>query len=318
MNTPRAQALARQDAGIEANVQKIETARKASALEIMASRLNISPAGLQKTLRNTVFAKATDDEFAALVIVANEYNLNPLTKEIYAYPKKGGGIEPIVSVDGWIRITNEHPQFDGIEFEYIFDEKGQLDAIEASIFRKDRSRPIKVPEYMDECRRETDPWKKSPKRMLRHRALIQCARVAFGFSGLADENDVDVIQGGDLTPIRQVLPSGDGGGEHEPEAEVEREEQEDIRQDTSGGLTEVDEETARQLDEDFDPATGEVARTAGSWINEIDAVQFMGDLQSIERELDQLAVAGKGFGRGDNEDIECAIEMKRKELGGKK
>jgi hypothetical protein len=28
-----------------------------------------------------------------------------------------------------------------------------------------------------------------PKRMLRHKALIQCARVAFGFSGIFDEDE---------------------------------------------------------------------------------------------------------------------------------
>jgi hypothetical protein len=31
-------------------------------------------------------------------------------------------------------------------------------------------------------------------RMLRHRAFIQCARVAFGFSGIGDENDKEVIE----------------------------------------------------------------------------------------------------------------------------
>ena len=44
--------------------------------------------------------------------------LNPFTKEIYAFPdSKSGGIVPMVSIDGWCRIINEHPQLDGIGFE---------------------------------------------------------------------------------------------------------------------------------------------------------------------------------------------------------
>lgn len=170
--------------------------QKQSALAAMANRLQISPASLQKTLLNTVFKKASEDEFAALVIVANEYGLNPLTKEIYAFPANGG-ITPIVSVDGWIRIMNEHPQFDGIEFNDIQD-SGKLIAIEAVIHRKDRKHPIKVTEYLDECQKGTDPWKKWPSRMLRHKALIQGARIAFGFSGIHDDEESVVYMGGDL------------------------------------------------------------------------------------------------------------------------
>lgn len=189
----RTTALAHRDEQIESNVAKIEQAKKASALDQMASRLDVSPVGLKNTLMNTVFKKATDDEFAALIIVSNAYGLNPLTKEIYAFPAKGGGIVPVVSIDGWLRIMNEHPQFDGIEFNDIPDDKGKLYAVEAIIWRKDRSRPIKVTEYLDECMQATDPWRKLPARMLRHKATIQCARYAFGFSGIVGESDGEIV-----------------------------------------------------------------------------------------------------------------------------
>ncbi len=67
------------------------------------------------TLKNTAFkgGNVTDEQFTALLIVANQYGLNPWTKEIYAFPDKGG-IVPVVGVDGWARIINEHPQFDGM------------------------------------------------------------------------------------------------------------------------------------------------------------------------------------------------------------
>ena len=61
----------------------------------------------------------------ALLIVANQYGLNPWTKEIYAFPDRQNGIVPIVGVDGWARILNENPNFDGIEFD-LDDEKMHL------------------------------------------------------------------------------------------------------------------------------------------------------------------------------------------------
>ena len=166
-----------------------ERPQRISALGVMASRFNVEPDKLLSTLKSTCFKGASNDEMLALVVVANEYGLNPLTKEIYAFPAKGGGIVPVVSVDGWIRIINDHPQMDGIEFEWEKDAKtNEPISCTAIIHRKDRSHPTKVTEYLSECRRNTDPWKMT-HRMLRHKALIQGGRVAFGFGGIYDEDE---------------------------------------------------------------------------------------------------------------------------------
>lgn len=236
--TARTRAIAAQDQQIANNVAKIEQAKaRPSALEALAGKLNVSPGALTTTLKNTVFKGASNDEFVALVIVSNAYGLNPLLKEIFAFPAKGGGIIPVVSVDGWIRIINEHPQFDGIEFNDIVDEDGKLYAIESVIYRRDRTRPIKVTEYMDECKGAGPAWQKTPKRMLRHRALIQGGRVAFGFSGIYVEDEAGVVgsvqqDGGDLA--REVAP---------PTRQQVR-----ITHDAQTGEVLDDEETARALD----------------------------------------------------------------------
>lgn len=236
--TARTRAIAAQDQQIASNVAKIEQAKaRPSALEALAGKLNVSPGALTTTLKNTVFKGASNDEFVALVIVSNAYGLNPLLKEIFAFPAKGGGIIPVVSVDGWIRIINEHPQFDGIEFNDIVDEDGKLYAIESVIYRRDRTRPIKVTEYMDECKGAGPAWQKTPKRMLRHRALIQGGRVAFGFSGIYVEDEAGVVgsvqqDGGDLA--REVAP---------PTRQQVR-----ITHDAQTGEVLDDEETARALD----------------------------------------------------------------------
>jgi len=262
----RSQAIAASNREIDESKSRAITARAAesrprNALESMAKRLQITPAGLKHTLLNTVFAECKNDEqFMALVVVSNEFGLNPLTKEIYAFPAKGGGIVPMVSVDGWIRLMNEHPAFDGIEFDYHADAKGNTQAIEAIIYRKDRNRPVKVIEYMDECKGNTQPWQKSPRRMLRHRALIQGVRVAFGFSGIAAEGDEAVIDGGDITPQQQSVPSRQSFAEQLDDEipSFDKQTGEVFEQDTTGRSVE-DEETARALDAGDEPNEEEIA-----------------------------------------------------------
>ena len=153
--------------------------------------------------------EVSDAQLAALLIVAGQYGLNPWTKEIYAFPDKKNGIVPVVGVDGWSRIINEHPQFDGMEFrvsETMVRMPGaNVDApewTEAVIYRKDRSRPTVVREYLDEVYREpfkgqygvvVGPWQTHTKRFLRHKGTIQGARLAFGFGGIYDQDEAERI-----------------------------------------------------------------------------------------------------------------------------
>jgi phage recombination protein Bet len=155
--------------------------------------------GLTDILKATAFKSGTqvsDAQMTALLVVANQYGLNPFTKEIFAFPDKGG-IVPVVGVDGWSRIMNNHQQFDGMGMEFKFED----DSCTCIIYRKDRSHPISATEYLGECRRDNSPaWKSHPRRMLRHKAMIQAARLAFGFAGIYDQDEaehiVDVTQDG--------------------------------------------------------------------------------------------------------------------------
>ncbi|MFA9439444.1 phage recombination protein Bet [Uliginosibacterium sp. sgz301328] len=159
--------------------------------------LQVEARDLVDVLKATAFkGQVNDAQMSALLIVANQYGLNPWTKEIYAFPDKNNGIVPVVGVDGWARIINEHAQFDGMEFDQ--DDK----SCTCVMYRKDRSHAIKVTEYMDECKRGTQPWGSHPRRMLRHKAMIQCARLAFGFGGIYDEDEAERIK--DMGPAEVV------------------------------------------------------------------------------------------------------------------
>lgn len=166
---------------------------------------------LIQTLKATAFkGQVSDAQLAALLLVANQYGLNPWTKEIFAFPDKNNGIVPVVGVDGWARIINTHPQFDGMDFSQ------DAESCTCIIYRKDRSHPIKVTEWMDECKRGTGPWQSHPRRMLRHKAMIQCARIAFGYAGIYDQDEAErIVEAIDATtgeirpmaaPARPELP----------------------------------------------------------------------------------------------------------------
>lgn len=189
---------------------EVTTIKPRSVLVDMATRYGMEPAAFEQTVRATCMPvgrdepPATREEFAAFLLVAREHNLNPVTREIYAMRRKGGGIIPVVSVDGWIRKINEHPAFDGMEFTE-HSANGALISTTCSIWRKDRTRPTVVTEYLSECLRGTDAWKMK-HRMLRHKAAIQCARYAFGFAGIYDDDEAERIAQASVTPPRPPAP----------------------------------------------------------------------------------------------------------------
>lgn len=182
------------------NAPPRETDASRSVTVYMADKFGMDPRAFESTVRAICLPQkagdppATREEFAAFLLVAKEYDLNPLLKEIYGFRGKGG-IQPVVSIDGWSSLINRRPELDGIEFvDHPTPNNKDLAAITAKIWRKDRSKPVVVTEYMEECKRGTDPWRQWPRRMLRHKALIQAARYAFGFTGIVDPDEAERLR----------------------------------------------------------------------------------------------------------------------------
>ena len=182
-----------------------------SVIDDLAGQLRCQPDKLLNLLKGTVFrACKRNEEFQMACMVAREYRLNPILKEIYAFPSQNG-VVPIISIDGWIRIINSHPKYAGCKFAYegeiTGDGEGTL-ACTCEIYRTDRAKPIAVQEFYEECYRDTDPWNTMPRRMLRWKSLIQCARVAFGFAGIYDfdeGNDILAHEGKRVTKDGNVI-----------------------------------------------------------------------------------------------------------------
>lgn len=137
----------------------------------------------------------TQADLERLLMMAERLKLDPINNEIYAIesqadPNKQSQIVLVVGVDGWSKIINSHPQFDGMRF--IESEPGDDELplyFECTIFRKDRKVATSVREYMYESHTNQGAWLTHPRRMLRHKAMVQCARICFGLGGIYDPDE---------------------------------------------------------------------------------------------------------------------------------
>ena len=157
----------------------------------------------------TVKTSIEDDDFLRLLQACKKYGLDPLNKEIYPYFNMDGSMTPTLTIDGWLKLVNSQPDYEGYEQSFsqeMIDIPGTNKKVvawyEVKIFRKSLPRPIVVREYFDEVFRgvkRTDrngrdlgyaktPWISCPNRMMRHRTFIQCARYAFPCGGLGYED----------------------------------------------------------------------------------------------------------------------------------
>ena len=183
-----------------------------TALSIVAHNTGASEEEIKEVLsgmivsaKNQHGAKVTNAELAIVSGVAAKYQLNPLVKEMAAFVS-GGKLQVIVMIDGWYKMVNRQPEFDGVEFEDKFD-GDKIVAVTCKMYLRNRSRPVSVTEYFEEC---NDPkssvWKKWPARMLRHKAYIQAARMAFGISEVIDDDEAQRTQSNEPAQERDITP----------------------------------------------------------------------------------------------------------------
>lgn len=162
----------------------------------LAERWEVEPTKLLETLKQTVFKTdkgITNEQMMGLLVVANEYRLNPFRKELLAFPDRNGAIVPFITIDGWAAMIARHPLCNG----YTITRDLEEGSMTCTLYRKDWAHPVSITEYLNECRRGTGPWGSHPWRMLRHKTLIQCARIALGFGGLLDEDEAERVRDGE-------------------------------------------------------------------------------------------------------------------------
>jgi hypothetical protein len=150
------------------------------AIEHAASVLNIEADELHLWLEQhqgiTAYTKIQ------LLRLASKHLLDPLSDEIGVMETKEGFL-PFITIDGWAKLINQHPQYAGMSLREPLDSGNQLPQwMECTIYRNDRILPIVVKEYLEEVMTNHPSWQQMPRRMLRHRVIQQCARLAFGIN----------------------------------------------------------------------------------------------------------------------------------------
>lgn len=181
------------------------------ALALIASSTGVTAEEVKEVLRGMIVsgkqqhnATATDAEMTVVSSIFAKYDLNPFVREGHAFVS-GGKLQVIIGLDGWLKIANRDPNFDGYEQIENFDEKGELISVTTKIYVKGRKYPTPHTEWMKEAFVPTSPaWKKYPFRMLAGKSLGQCIRKAFGISEILDDDEAARItcsrQEKDITP----------------------------------------------------------------------------------------------------------------------
>jgi phage recombination protein Bet len=188
--------------------QAVQQVKKISLVEAMSFEYGLDADKFVDIVKATVMpsnVQVSNAHIAAFLQVAHTYKLNPFFKEIYAFPSKSGGIQPIVSVDGWLAIANREPRYDGYEYLELRDDKGNLEGGQITIYLKDRQRPFVHREWFAECKRNTDPWNNMPRRMMQNRVTVQGLRRALGIHGIMDQDEADQMNEINITSQSTVL-----------------------------------------------------------------------------------------------------------------
>jgi phage recombination protein Bet len=128
-------------------------------------------------LRNSVAPGLTEPEFRLFAEMVKATGLNPVTKEIWAI-KAGGRLQLMTGINGFLRIANSHPAFDGMEVTFEWDGKTLVSST-AKVYRKDRRFPSVATAYMAEYSKPTSIWKQMPSIMLSKCAKSLAIREAF-------------------------------------------------------------------------------------------------------------------------------------------
>jgi hypothetical protein len=130
--------------------------------------------------------------------------LEAFPDEIATHQYEDGHWQAFITIDGWSKLINSHPAFSGISFTESSELVNGIPIwMGCAIYRNDRVVPIEVKEYLCEIQTEHSIWKEMPRRMLRHRVIAQCARLAFGVSTSENIKAVKLTQGNTANSARQ-------------------------------------------------------------------------------------------------------------------
>lgn len=159
---------------------------------------------------------ANELDIAYCLEIARQFNLNPITKQIFFVPRRAKNdngvwiekVEPLVGRDGFLAIAHKTGEFGGIQTKSFIKEVPKLvngkwqmqsDLVAVcEVFKKGCEKPFAVEvaygEYVQTTRdgNPTQFWQNKPETMIKKVAESQALRKAFNISGLMALEEVGV------------------------------------------------------------------------------------------------------------------------------
>ena len=231
----------------ETALQRVDTG--ASSRALAPSQLTDDQVTL---IKQTVAKGASDNELQLFLHLAQTYGLDPFAKEIWCIKYGNNPATIFTSRDGYLKIANGHPAFDGIAGDVVYradtfevvsgdvrhtyaaGDRGPILGAYAQVFRRDRRVPAYVFAPFAEYNAGKNPtWRNYPSAMILKVAEAMALKRAFSISGLVTREELAASDDEAPAPPRPPRRRGGGTrqGERHPsemlydgptEAEVER------------------------------------------------------------------------------------------------
>jgi phage recombination protein Bet len=149
-----------------------------------------------ETLKQTVCKGATDAQFRMFIEVCKATGLNPFLKEIWYVPSVG----VMAARDGYLRVANDHPQFDGMETRVERDERNVPIKATCTVWRKDRNHPVICEAFYSEYKKGGNVWSTYPSAMISKVAEVLALKRSFAINGVVTQEEI----GGDDGPPQET------------------------------------------------------------------------------------------------------------------
>lgn len=143
-----------------------------------STTLNFDNPKVIETIKRTVANGVDDIELAMFLELCKSSGLNPFKREVWCI-KAGNRAQIMVGLNGYLKIANSHPQFDGMEISLDTSDKGELVSATCKVHRKDRKYPSTGIAIMQEYKKSTPIWSQMPSVMLSKVAKCIAIREAF-------------------------------------------------------------------------------------------------------------------------------------------
>lgn len=157
-----------------------------------------------ETIKQTVCKGASDAQLRLFIEVCRSTGLNPFIKGEIWYVAEKGII--MAGRDGYLRVANENPNFDGMKTVVERDAKNQPISATCTVWRKDRSHPIECTAFFSEYNKQSPVWKQYPSAMIQKVAEVLALKRSFAINGVVTEEEI----------------GNDGAGSREAAQEVAR------------------------------------------------------------------------------------------------